>query len=351
MAKKKKPADQSRKLNNARFEFLKRNKERYDAFLNSFGDESESWDDLSQETKDDVFSDAMGRPAVLVDGEPSFDAFSRAIERAEIPDPPLPWEVLTDKGRGEYNKYTRLIAESKLCHKYYLEELIKDAPKIVEFLMKERSTDCLLVSIDLTRSTETIVEEIKKSVISEKRGRQVSRLKWLPMVDELLAVWDMRGEGKSFSEISKSLSITTDRAKKQFYRAFSLITDQEYDKIFWVELLRSHLERIAIDTKPTDNKFWNTVSNIETVTQKHFISKDEDNEGNKINFIESTGQTDNYEILAMTTFSDLRNICKKCTDISCRTATLKGLTEFEAGDEGAFEDLKPCQKFYDYLKN
>ncbi len=85
MKKKLHPKDQSRKLNKARLEFLKRNKHEFERFL---ADEScqrflkfSEEHNHKQEDIDDVLSDAMGRPAVLTHHEFAIHASSIALVR------------------------------------------------------------------------------------------------------------------------------------------------------------------------------------------------------------------------------------------------------------------------------
>jgi hypothetical protein len=240
----------------------------------------------------------------------------------------------------------------------YLDYLCKDARQNFNELTYGQPVHYLLMGIDLRRSKEVILAEVAKLITqhqdmagTEFEGIKEKRLKWLPIIDKLFTVWDMREEGKSFLEIKESHGITIDLAKKRFYRAFSLITDQAYNKKIWAKLLRAHLEKIATTTRPTDKEFWDQVAKIEEVKQPHLIPKNiKDDVGIERNPMEPVGQDGNYEREILV--SDLRKICFSCPDSSCRTKTTQCLSEFEAGDMGAFTDHQPdCPKFYNYLKS
>ena len=61
----------------------------------------------------------------------------------------------------------------------------------------------------------------------------MSRLKWLPIVDELLQVWDLWDEAgqparQSFPNIAKKLDIPESTVKSRWYKAYELIYDEPY---------------------------------------------------------------------------------------------------------------------------
>lgn len=256
-----------------------------------------------------------------------------------------------DKEKGQYFM-TKDVMNEKM-----LDYLCGQSRQIFTELTSGQPVKHLLVGIDLLRTKSAIEAEVSEQVArhqdmtgTEFENIPEKRLKYLPIVDELFKVWDMREDGKSFQEIKTALSISEDRAKKQFYRAFSIIYDEEYSKDSWMNLLRLHLEKIALTEKPDDVKFWNRVKKMESVYQHDLIPKDiEDQDGNKEPFMDSIGSEQNkFSIIA----SDLKNICKNCPDKSCQTMMFECLSELAAGAIGALEDLKPdCPKIYNYLKN
>ena len=237
----------------------------------------------------------------------------------------------------------------------------RDAREIFTELMNERPAVHLLLGIDLTRSKDVIVEEVKKLVDEYKTKLGIDevakkRFKWLPNAKEMSAVWDMREEGKTFEEISDIQGIkgdnAKDTAKKRFYRIFPLITGEDYDKNKWKELLREHLGKIAKTQKPTDKKFWDQVSKLETTAQNDFILENKiDENGVEKNLFEVVGEPDaGYEM--QTRISDIENLCNACPDEACRAKTMECLSAFKNGDSEAFADWTPdCPKLYNYLKS
>lgn len=229
MKKKIRPDEQSRELNKALFEFLKRNKSKFEEFLERSEIESISvlceQYNATQENIEDLLSDSLGMSAII-DGEPCFDAYLRAFNRAEKKNnlwkqrPFLPSEVIKDT-----NQFSNL----------YFEELVKDSVNIVKKYMSERPLERLLVSIDLTRSTEAILSEIKEKVGSEKRLIKETRLRWLPKGDKLLEVWDLYDQAgqnpttMTFKIISKKVGRPLSTVKSQWYMAYEKIFGKAYD--------------------------------------------------------------------------------------------------------------------------
>lgn len=377
MKKKIHPKDQTKELNRAKFEILKRNPEKlkeiqelieknekgldeYATRMATISGEcnqklKESWKFFLSET----FFDKDYKAKVLetetfpacnaVAYQGGFMAYIKAqIMLHGIEN--LPY-MTKDETNGQYFMTKDAMNEKMLDY------LCKNARQIFTDLTNAQPTKHLLMGIDLLREKEVIRVEVFEMITQHKdmtgtefEGIPQKRFKWLPNADEYMEVWDLRSVGKSFSEIKELLSIKIDSAKKRFYRAFSLVTGKEYDKNIWKALFRTHLEHIAKTEKPTDKHFWNQVLKTETVSQIDLIPKNiKDEDGNERTFIESVGQEGGHDLRML--ISDLKNICSSCPDISCRTETVKCLTEFEAGDMGAFEDFKPdCPKFYKYLE-
>ena len=126
-------------------------------------------------------------------------------------------------------------SKRKQVDEYYLEELIRDAENIVRNLMRERSSRMLLVSIDLERSTEAIMAEVRERVIGEKREISESRLKWLSKVDEFLKVWDLyieagqRPTKDTFRQISRKVKRPLSTVRDQWHEAYRRIYGESYN--------------------------------------------------------------------------------------------------------------------------
>ena len=229
MKKKIQPGEQTRELNKALFEFLKRNKNKFEEFLEKSEIESilalcERYN-TTQETIEDMLSEGIGRPAII-DSDPCFKAYSRAFNRAEKKHdlwkqgPYLPSEIIKDMDQfGDL----------------YLEELVKDSKNIIKSYMSERPLEHLLVSIDLSRSTEVILSEIKAKIRNSKYEIKETRLKWLPKVDELLEVWDLydlagqQPAKKTFKQIAKRVGRPLSTVKDQWHLAHIKIMGKKYD--------------------------------------------------------------------------------------------------------------------------
>jgi len=226
MKKKIKPAEQSRALNKAFFEFLKRNKNKFEEF---FEGESaytifEKYN-MPQEEMDDLLSDTM-RMTAIIDEEPCYDAYSRAFNRAD---------KKNDQWKDKLFLPSKVINDMDQFNDLYFEELVKDSKNIIRKYMSERPLERLLVSIDLTRSTEVILSEIKEKIRSEKRLIKESRLRWLPKADELLEVWDLYEQAgqnpttRTFKIISKKVGRPLSTVKSQWYMAYEKIFGNAYE--------------------------------------------------------------------------------------------------------------------------
>lgn len=224
MSKKINPKDQTRELNKAFFEFLKRNKNEFAAFLEKYEFESvaalcEKYH-APQEEVEEWLAEILSPPAVM-DEKPCYSAYLKAYRRAEKKEcqgPCLPAEVI--KAMEQFSKI-------------YLEELAKDSENIIREYMSVRPLERLMVSIDLTRPTEVILAEVKALVTSSKREMQEKRLKWLPIVNDLLDVWDLwekYSQRRCFSLIARRLKIPESTVKARWRLAYKLIYGHEYTK-------------------------------------------------------------------------------------------------------------------------
>jgi hypothetical protein len=229
MKKKLKPDEQSKELQKALWEFFKRNKGKFSEFLEeekigSVSDLAERFN-TSEEEMEDHLSDLMAKPAI-VDDDPCYKAFSKAFDRAEKKHdlwkqiPYTPYEVIKDE---------------KQFSDLYLEELVRDSENIIKKYMSDRPLDRYLISIDLSRSTEVILSEIKAKVKIAKNEKNEPRLKWLATVPELLEVWDLyelAGQfpgPMSFERIARKVGRPLSTVKSQWRLAYEKIYGKAYD--------------------------------------------------------------------------------------------------------------------------
>lgn len=243
MKKKIKPAEQTEELNRAKLEFLKRNGKkiaellkslpvtdaRTGEFIDMIGDFFEK-NNIPTEDRDEILADALGGPAVKDFLWAQIGAHSAAVRR---------WGESLNMSPEEINAWERKGAEPTVFperfDEFYLEGLLADSKEIIKDLMRERPRQHIIVSIDLTRSTDVITEEIRAIVTSETRQRPSSRLKWLPKTDELLEVWDLYDQagqqpGKlTFRQISKTVGRPLSTVKGQWRAAYEKIYDEPYN--------------------------------------------------------------------------------------------------------------------------
>lgn len=90
-----------------------------------------------------------------------------------------------------------------------------------------------IFKVDLSKKKSQILKEFEQyldwcysnnreiQILNSKRDRKET---WMH-----LEVWKLRKKRKSFSQISKTLNITQDAAKKSFYRAYELTQGKKYD--------------------------------------------------------------------------------------------------------------------------
>jgi len=235
MAKKINPKDQTRELNRARFEFLKRNKEKFEEFLKYFfkddlengtikpsTDMAKVLQDYCESKKypleefEEILQDSLGRPAVMSFFDASMEAVYRAFKRC--------CQILKiSPERKEQLVWEGWKAISSLEHfdAFFLEELLKDSEKIIKALMSDMPSKLFLVSIDPTRPVDSILAEVKELVKTEKRELPNSRLSWLPIADNILAVWDLWDEAgqparQAFKNIAKKLNVPESTVKARW---------------------------------------------------------------------------------------------------------------------------------------
>lgn len=199
--------DQSRKLQWAKLEFLKR---------------KNGWSDSN------ICECSMPPAVITLDEFDDTQPYCAAMDRF--------FDVAKPTPEDAESLWNGLIPPHhfELFEKLYLEELLKNSKGIVEYLLKEKTRRKALVAIDLERKTEDILAEIKEIVRCMKSSIALSRLKWLPIVDDLLMVYDLYcAEGKApgsvtFKMISKKLNKPISTVKSQFYLAYEKIHEVPY---------------------------------------------------------------------------------------------------------------------------
>ncbi len=114
----------------------------------------------------------------------------------------------------------------------------RDAREIFTELMNDRPAVHLLLGIDLTRSKEVIIEEVKKLVDEYKTKLGVheapgKRFKWLSIVRELMEIWDAwagYGQRRCFHLIASKLKMPKSTVKARWRLAYRLIQNKEFSK-------------------------------------------------------------------------------------------------------------------------
>lgn len=116
---------------------------------------------------------------------------------------------------------------------HWKREILKNAEKMVRELIPGKPNTTLVISIDLTRSTKAIEKEVAALVSKAKRKVKETRIKWLSIIDELLAVWDAwvgYSQRRCFKLIAKQLNIPESTVKDRWRLAYRLINGQEYSR-------------------------------------------------------------------------------------------------------------------------
>jgi len=241
-----KPEDQTKELTKARVEFAKRNEEerqeieealkrneeerdKFTNYLTCFGGNGK----LNKELKESW--DFLFRKMVI---DPVLAQKKREIE---VPSAAKANWYYMDFFIQEFVWKQRNL--KKLSHDTINAEFIgwlcHHARKIFTELTDERPTKHLLIGIDLTRTKEAILAEVADLVTlyQTRTGvteRRKERLKWLPIVDELLEVWDLYEKAgqqlwkTTFNQISKKVNRPLSTVKDQWYAAYEKIYGKPY---------------------------------------------------------------------------------------------------------------------------
>ena len=107
-----------------------------------------------------------------------------------------------------------------------------DLEKVMTILSGNKPDDTLIVGINLKRPKDAIMAELT-NLLDMQIQRTGKRDKWLPLVDELLQVWDMWAayeKRRCFHLIAKRLSIPETTVKARWKRAYILIHRKPYTK-------------------------------------------------------------------------------------------------------------------------
>ena len=237
--------DQTEELNKAKLEFirrnekefqnlkelLKRNEKKRDELTSGLAsisgklnqEQKERWDFFySEAILDEELAEFINKIDVPKAVNPVWRWLDYSMEIA-YQDMAKNEPVIFDKQRYEYLKT-----------KFY-ELSCRDAQNIFMELTNGRPGVHLLLGVDLTRNKSAILEEVERLIAEHQKKLGIhempgKRFKWLPMLDDLMAVWDLRKLQKGFPEIARELGIDSDTAKKRFYRAAELITDGKYNR-------------------------------------------------------------------------------------------------------------------------
>lgn len=125
--------------------------------------------------------------------------------------------------------------ESKEFISAWKNEILKNAQNILKVLIGENLGDTLLVSVDLSRSKEAIMAEIDSIIAKKKASREDnSRLKWLPLTEQLLQVWDLYSAAgrqpvkTTFRQIAKIVGRPLSTVRDQWLIVYEKIFDEQY---------------------------------------------------------------------------------------------------------------------------
>lgn len=112
----------------------------------------------------------------------------------------------------------------------------RDARRIFMELIGGEPLHVLLMGIDMRRSKAAILAEVEELVDLYKKFHQgdekPGREKWLPIVDEILAVWDAASSYervRDFRAVAKKLNMKYSTVQKRWNLAYKLIYGKDYD--------------------------------------------------------------------------------------------------------------------------
>jgi hypothetical protein len=250
MSKKVNPKEQTTELNRARLEFIKRSPEKLQELRKAFS---------QNEKKRDIFTTHLasysGNNQKIKEAwnfflqESLFDKDYKEIltEIQTLPAANTDWhfmnfamdhgyQVMAHGGESIFQMTKDALNEK------YLDYLCRNARKIFSELTNGQPSKYLLVGIDLSRTKEVIRDEVAELVKQhqDKIGLGLEdipqkRFKWLPIVDDLLEVWDLYHQAgkqpwqKTFRQISQKVKRPLSTVKSQWCQAYEKINGKPYD--------------------------------------------------------------------------------------------------------------------------
>jgi len=250
MSKKINPKEQTAELNRARLEFLKRNPKEYrkvEKLFNQNGKKrnkfatalasysgnnqkiKKAWDFFLQEC---LFDEDFKKKLTKIKTLPAANTgwhFSRFVMDYQ-------YQIMA-RGGEDVGCLTKDSLNAK-----FLDYLCRNAREIFSELTNGQPSKYLLVGIDLSRTKEVIREEVAELVKQhqDKTGLGLEdipqkRFKWLPIVDDLLEVWDLHDRAgqqpwqKTFKRISEKVKRPVSTVKSQWHQAYEKIKGKPYD--------------------------------------------------------------------------------------------------------------------------
>jgi len=250
MSKKVNPKEQTGELNRASLEFLKRNagkleelskafsrnEKKRDIFSTSLASYSgnnqkikKAWDFFLQECLfDKDYKAALTEIETLPAANTGWHFMNFAMDHG--------YQVMAHGGESIFQMTKDALNEA------YLDYLCRNAREIFTELTNGQPSKYLLVGIDLSRTKEVIRDEVAELVRQhqDKGGLgleniQPKRFKWLPIVNDLLEVWDLYNQAgqqpwqKTFPRISKKVGRPLSTVKDQWRQAYAKIYGKSYD--------------------------------------------------------------------------------------------------------------------------
>jgi len=249
MKKKILPKDQTKELNKSKFEFIKRNEKEFKELEELFKENEkarnefithlatingnfsqelqENWDFLLQEIIfDKKLKDKIDEIKTSPAANGSSPFLNFAMENAH--------RVMAYGGKSISQMSKNELNEK--CLDYFCQ----NARPIFSELTNNKPSKHLLVGIDLTRNKETILAEIAELVTLHQlrtgiKENKKERLKWLPIIDEIIEVWDLYQQaGKqparvTFKDTARITGRPLSTVKDQWRKAYEMIYGIPYE--------------------------------------------------------------------------------------------------------------------------
>jgi hypothetical protein len=243
MKKKIPPAKQTDELNRVRLEFLQRNKAELDKLKELVDRDEKQRDEITTRLSMDNQKLKQAWDFFLRQNPVTPDLDQKVKELETTPAANAVWPFLYFAMKNANDQLMgkgfdlQALSRDELTAKF-LDYLCAEARRIFDEMTAGRPLKHLLVGIDLTRSKEVIMAEVAELLTLHKLRTGVSempkaRLKYLPMVPELLAVWDAwaeYGQRRCFHLIARKLKIPESTVKLRWRRAYQEIHGQDYTK-------------------------------------------------------------------------------------------------------------------------